>query len=346
MSEIDGLGEAVTGTLLARAVEPGAGEAGKGRTTETACLNCGTTLTGAYCAACGQKAHVRRSLRGFGADFIAGLFNFEGKFWRTLPMLAWRPGDLTRRYIEGERARFISPIALYLFSVFLMFAVLSFSGVFGDDVGRSLSTNFAEAAGDQREIIAKLEADRRAAAGDPANIAKIDGRLAKERADLREIEQLRDGKPFQADGMDEPGVPPIVRDTVAKVQADPGKAVTSVQEAASKYSWLLIPLSLPFMCLLFPFSRRYRLYDHTVFVTYSLSFMMILVIVAGLLVSVGWTPLAAFLWFVPPIHLFWQLRGAYRLGWISALLRTFALTIFCFIAAVLFAMAVAAIGVL
>ena len=39
-------------------------------------------------------------------------------------MLAWRPGELTRRYIDGQRARFISPIALFLFCVFLMFAAL------------------------------------------------------------------------------------------------------------------------------------------------------------------------------------------------------------------------------
>ena len=40
---------------------------------------------------------------------------------RTLPMLAWKPGELTRRYIDGQRARFVSPIALFLFCVFLMF---------------------------------------------------------------------------------------------------------------------------------------------------------------------------------------------------------------------------------
>ncbi len=39
-------------------------------------------------------------------------------------MLAFRPGDLTRRYIAGERARFVSPMAAFLFSIFLMFAVL------------------------------------------------------------------------------------------------------------------------------------------------------------------------------------------------------------------------------
>ena len=54
-----------------------------------------------------------------------------------------------------------------------------------------------------------------------------------------------------------------------------------VQDAASKYSWMLIPLSVPFMWLLFPFRRRFNTYDHTVFVTYSLSFMMMLVVVGG-----------------------------------------------------------------
>ena len=31
-------------------------------------------------------------------------------------MLAWRPGEMTRRYIAGERARFVSPVALFLFT--------------------------------------------------------------------------------------------------------------------------------------------------------------------------------------------------------------------------------------
>ena len=65
---------------------------------------------------------------GFLQDFVQGLFNFEGKIWRTLPMLAWCPGLMTRRYIAGERARFISPVALYLFTVFAMFAVLNLTG--------------------------------------------------------------------------------------------------------------------------------------------------------------------------------------------------------------------------
>src|SRR5262245_18517156 len=127
---IEGLGEAVTGGMLARAVEPEAGESHEAG--EGACLNCGAVLTGPYCNQCGQKGHVDRTLSGFGHDLLHGVFHFEGKIWRTLPMLAWRPGELTRRYIEGERASFVSPIAIFLFSVFLMFAVFSsIGGPFG-----------------------------------------------------------------------------------------------------------------------------------------------------------------------------------------------------------------------
>jgi hypothetical protein len=101
---------------------------------------------------------------------------------------------------------------------------------------------------------------------------------------------------------------------------------------------------VPFLWLLFPFSRRYRLYDHTVFVTYSLSFMMMLVIAAGLLVAVGASGYAGLLFFVPPFHMYRQLKGAYLLGRASAILRTCALVTFAFAAAGMFAAATVAIG--
>jgi hypothetical protein len=118
-----------------------------------------------------------------------------------------------------------------------------------------------------------------------------------------------------------------------------------MQDAASKYSWLLIPLSVPFLWLLFPFRRRHNLYDHTVFVTYSLSFMMILVIAAGLLVAAGATPIAAFLLFVPPFHMYRQLKEAYQLSRFGTWWRTILLTTFAFIAGGLFFALVAAVGV-
>ena len=126
MPDFNAIADTITGGIWGRALEPKAGEGNY--THETHCLNCGAELLGPFCSACGQHAHVHRSLKGFFHDLLHGVLHFEGKTWRTLPMLVWRPGELTRRYIEGQRARFVSPIALFLFFVFLTFAVMSFTG--------------------------------------------------------------------------------------------------------------------------------------------------------------------------------------------------------------------------
>ena len=304
-----------------------------------ACLNCGHSLTGAYCAACGQRARVNRSLRSFFGDFASGAFNFEGKIWRTMPLLAWRPGELTRRYIEGERARFVSPAALYLFTVFLMFAVLSFTGALGGgNFDPSLPAKEGQAA------LAKLETQRADLLRRHLDVAKLDLKIARQKADNAKIEQVRTGKLITTDKGDE--TPDWLRAPIARVQRDPRGAVANVQDATSKFSWLLIPLSVPFLWLLFPFSRRFKLYDHGVFVTYSLSFMMILVIAGGLLVWAGLPAVGSMLALVPPFHMYRQLKGAYGLTWYGALLRTIALVSFAFVAAVLFAIVMVAIGLL
>ena len=124
---VEAAGTVGEGAVWARAVEPAAGEAKEGAHS-TACLNCGAALVGRYCHECGQSSHVHRTLMSIGHDLLHGVFHLEGKIWRTLPMLVLRPGELTRRYIDGERARFVSPLALFLFTVFLMFASFSALG--------------------------------------------------------------------------------------------------------------------------------------------------------------------------------------------------------------------------
>jgi hypothetical protein len=346
MDGMEAVGEAVTGGLLARAVEPQAGEASAdGHTHETSCLNCGTRLSGAYCSVCGQKAHVHRSVRAFFQDFLAGLFNFEGKIWRTLPMLAWCPGLMTRRYIAGERARFISPVALYLFTVFLMFATLNFTGALGTTNIGNPKEHLKTAISEDQQQLARIETRRKEAVAQGKSTVALDNRIAKKKADIVEEQKLlANGALAIADDSDANGAPDWLRPFIKNVKENPDMVSMKIQDAASKYSWMLIPLSVPFMWLLFPFSRRYNTYDHTVFVTYSLSFMMILVIVAGLLVAVGMSGWAGLLFFVPPFHMYRHLKQSYQLGRFSAILRTTALVTFAFIAAGLFAAATVAIG--
>lgn len=344
MGEIEGIGEAVTGGLLARAIEPEAGEVGTdGHTHERNCLNCGCRLVGDFCHCCGQKAHVHRSLRAFMGDFLASLVNFEGKFWRTLPMLAWRPGEMTRRYIEGQRARFISPVAIYLFTVFAMFAVLNLTGALGtpESFREELRTELAT----RQAQVARLERERKAALAAGKDVAELDRKIARRKEDIAENQKVLSGQAASIDDIGE-DTPQWLRPLVKRASENPDLLVANIQDAASKYSWLLIPLSVPFLWLLFPFSRRFRLYDHTVFVTYSLSFMMILVILGGLLVAAGAQAVAGFLFFVPPFHMYRQLKGAYQLSRLGALIRTVLLVAFAFVAATLFLLAAVAIGAL
>ncbi len=80
---------------------------------------------------------------------------------------------------------------------------------------------------------------------------------------------------------------PAVEEAWKRAQANPQLAIYQLKNAAYKFSWLLIPLSLPSMWLLFPFSRHFRLYDHVVFVTYLLGFMTLLVALLTMEVTAG-----------------------------------------------------------
>ena len=63
---------------------------------------------------------------------------------------------------------------------------------------------------------------------------------------------------------------PWIAEAYRKAKREPGPVLYKLKSNSYKWSWAIIPLSVPFVWLLFPFSRRFRLYDHTVFVTYSL----------------------------------------------------------------------------
>ena len=114
MGGLDAVGDAVTGGLLGRAVEPRGRRSGRRRPyarDELPQLRRGAE-SGLIAPRAARRRMSTARCAAFFHDFLHGVFNFEGKIWRTLPMLAWRPGEMTRRYIAGERARFVSPIAL------------------------------------------------------------------------------------------------------------------------------------------------------------------------------------------------------------------------------------------
>jgi hypothetical protein len=344
MGDLEAIGGAVTGGLLGRALEPQAGEVGPdGRTHETHCLNCGTELVGTFCHTCGQHAHVRRTLTSLFHDFLHGLLNFEGKIWRTIPLLAWKPGELTRRYIEGQRATFVSPIALFLFSVFLMFAAVELLGGFAEAPAEVKSDIRSEIQA-ERQKLKTLESVRTAMGQSARAAAKLDRKIASTKEEIGELEAVQRGEISRSAVRMSNDLPDWLEGSLGKARRNPELVTYKLQNNASKFSWLIIPLSVPFVWLLFPFSRRFRLYDHTVFVTYSLCFMSLLVVAGVIFQSVGLATIGAMLWLLPPFHIYRQLKGAYALGRWGALWRTALLTLFALLVISLFIALVVGMG--
>jgi hypothetical protein len=350
---IESAGDALTGGIVARQIEPAAGEAhGEGH--GAACRNCGASLVGPYCHLCGQRGRVYRHLRAFWHDLAHGLLHLDGKIWRTLPLLAWRPGALTRRYVDGERARFVSPMALFLFSVFLMVSVFHWVGApFHPQPGMLHNGRVlkgpaldAEVARSERAVAA-LEANRARIVAAHADTKAIDAKLANASQDR---DELRAGASLaRRVGSGDVHITtkiPMVDRALARVRQNPQLAFYQMQTNAYKFSWALIPISLPFIWLMFFWRRDVTMFDHAVFATYSLSAMTLLVVLLSLLAAIG---VPAFLvrpalFLIPPVHMYRQLRGAYRLSVPGTLWRTFLLLIFAFTSALLFFLLLLGLG--
>ena len=374
--DIEGAGGAITGGLVAGAIEKPTGKAGEDH--HGPCSDCGVETSGNFCANCGQPTHVHRSLLHLGEELLHGVMHFDARIWRTLPLLWVNPGRLTREWVEGRRTRYVSPLAIFLFTLFVMFFALSFMpqheapALLADDIV------------DQREELIEAEQGLAQAridvATDPSGVSQIALKAAEElvierREGLADLErQVREGR---SDGLKPGSWQANIKDmaagdetrdgtgelkvmgkaaeaeghgfgaTVMKKLQNPDLALYKLQQTMYKFAFLLVPLSIPFVALLFLWKRGFTLYDHGVFVLYSLTFMAMLLMVMVLAGTVsawlgGIVIFAGML--AIPVHVFAQLKGAYSLSIFSALWRTALLLMFCNIVIGLFVTAIVYLG--
>ena len=369
-SEVEATGAAVTAGLVAAVIDgPKArGPAGRG-----GCINCGAEVSGHYCSACGQPTNLHRTLLHMVEEFARGIVLFDTRAWRTLPMLFFRPGTLTNGYIRGQRARYISPMAMFLLAVFAMFMVFAFSG--GSRVGvvdagqRIESTSAGLAIAEESLTKAKARVAELAAKGATGREIEV----AQLRANTLEksLERVRASlQPLNAEGgttgpgVDSANIYDEIREAAKNENihiqtgwtaldkkleeklANPELAVYKVQNAAYKFAFLLVPISLPFVWLMFAWRRKITLFDHTVYILYSLSFASLLFIVMSL---VSMAPAAMSLLGAPlvlalPVHSFFHMKGGYGLSWFSALWRLPFQLLFACISFLLFLLVILVLG--
>lgn len=94
------------------------------------CLNCGTKLklTDKFCPECGQqKIDLNLTFTHFIIEFLSNNFNLDSKIFKTLRLLVFHPGKLSKEYLEGKRSSYVTPVRLYLIISLIFFTVLSFT---------------------------------------------------------------------------------------------------------------------------------------------------------------------------------------------------------------------------
>jgi hypothetical protein len=88
------------------------------------CLNCGAQLGGEFCGSCGQRdIPAYPGVRELAIDAALEFSGWDGRLASTLRALVLRPGKLTYEFLEGRRARYISPLRLYLMASLAYFVL-------------------------------------------------------------------------------------------------------------------------------------------------------------------------------------------------------------------------------
>lgn len=114
--ELDTAGAASIGGLSTRQSADLAGQP---------CRNCGETVDQRYCTNCGQlAASFHRPIVSLVGETISDTFTLDGRLARTLPILLFRPGRLTKNYTDGKRARYVPPFRLFLLASLVFYLVL------------------------------------------------------------------------------------------------------------------------------------------------------------------------------------------------------------------------------
>ena len=107
--------------------------------TPSICASCGRSLTGEnYCSHCGEEVFDARklTLRYFLTNTVLQEFlNVDGKIWRTLQSLLFRPAFLALEYAAGRRRPYVGPVRLLIVTI-IVYVLATQSGIgFTLDIG-------------------------------------------------------------------------------------------------------------------------------------------------------------------------------------------------------------------
>ena len=229
-----------------------------------ACPNCGVRRQGRFCAACGQNDRdYLRSPFAVVRDILAETFEADSRLWRTMRALFLRPGLLSLEFSRSRRARYLSPLRLYVFASLLYFFAEQLAYPYLD---LSMPAGEGEAAPARIDPV-------------PAAVEAMKGRLDANR--VRKVDEVMAGPlaPVLAEyakvGGHVDGFGVFVAERLVDLLHDPTSVAFS---ASNEYAPVAVLFALPLFALVLHLLliRRGRHYaEHLVFGTHTFALVFI-----------------------------------------------------------------------
>jgi len=99
------------------------------------CLNCEQPISDNdnFCSNCGQvNDELPLSIKQFISEFFSGFFSFDTRFFKTFIPLIFKPGKVSKDYVEGKRRRYVNPFQLYLHITIVFFLLQGLFSAFDE----------------------------------------------------------------------------------------------------------------------------------------------------------------------------------------------------------------------
>ena len=258
----------------AAAVAPAAG---------TRCENCGAAVTDRYCGSCGQRRDAPvHSLWHFIEAATEDLTHADSRLWRTLGALLFRPGYLTREFLDGRRARYLPPVRLYLVIsvVFFLYASIAHDRV------RVLQVTPADH-GPPRTVLTPLD--------EGSFGAPRPGESAEQHAERVCSSGVNYDGPWRE------RLQPAAHRACVRLVLDKGRSLPEVfMHNVPRALFIFLPLLAGIMMLMYWRPRHYYV-EHLLLFLHNHAFVFLLLLLAGLLSALlpplaGWISGAATLY--------------------------------------------------
>ena len=316
------------------------------------CLNCGTELKGPFCYYCGQPdKNLMRFFPALLREMLEDFMDFDSRFMRTLKPLLFKPGKLTRDYLDGRRFRYVPPLRLYIFSSLAVFFLIALvagssldfeSNLAGEDPNIRVTMDDGDAE-DLREALEGLEQVQPGLAD--KIVADVEKAASEEEARQEEEPEEFDininGEPW--DPETNPFVMPLMPDWVNRwinkeigespqkgraIEENPNLMVDKVMDVLPGTMFVLLPLVALLFKFWYLFAKKYYV-EHLIFALHNHAFifvLLLLMMLMGLLpewqepsgegpvtTTVSAVKTVMLIWM--PVYLFISLKRVYRQGW-------------------------------